>query len=79
MPNLIAKPKKKSKVAQIQIWPSTKERIITILNNRNRGQKKKQSLVEFIDDLVRPVNPYEIGEEDDFTEEWERQAKIKKK
>ena len=52
MPNLIAKPKKKSKVAQIQIWPSTKERIITILNNRNRGQKKKQSLVEFIDDLV---------------------------
>lgn len=43
--------RKADKFVRVLIWVTTKERIVDQLNARNRGQKVKQSLAGYIDDL----------------------------
>lgn len=52
MANVIKrKTRRNDKFVKILVWSTTKERIVDQLNARNRGQKVKQSLAGYIDDL----------------------------
>lgn len=43
--------RKTDKFVKVLVWSKTKERLVNQLNARNRGQKEKQSLAGYVDDL----------------------------